>query len=383
MLTPCFVGHENTFDFIGLTRPSCKNLAFALFLCKGDEREIERERVEQLEGKEVIIMNISRKRFGEDEEGGNPAVGSRSINRRLFDDNDGGDSSKGFKYTIEPLRNQLLRIGMVLFAAIICLYVFVTHGGFSALEDIESMVISKYSASTTHITSATPVRIPARASLTPPLDSHELIAHGERNGETGKLAESAKVKALDLPIVSTGNAKDSAPDLGLKGRVGSGMPIIPLHSTPTSSEAELRAHEDSLAAQDLVQYESRTIAAIEAIRDMKFNRHIVIENNAEAQRKVSVAQRMIRALLKRKYGNGPYRLEMVLEFPDIMVDDGTHPQEYNKDGTRKGGLGARQESLLVTMGDIEYIPYSVYFWLENILKPFHKGKTPFCVLRHS
>jgi hypothetical protein len=61
--------------------------------------------------------------------------------------------------------------------------------------------------------------------------------------------------------------------------------------------------------------------------------------------------------LVNKYGPPPYRLRMDITLPDYL----------------EAPNGGQKAQILIEMAPIEHVPYSVYFFLENIVTGFHKG----------
>lgn len=94
--------------------------------------------------------------------------------------------------------------------------------------------------------------------------------------------------------------------------------------------------------------------SIEKVREMKYSQHLVMEKDETAQSAIHLLQGLLRELLLLRYGPEPYLVDIVLEFPDVMP-------------------GNKEETLTVKLAPLAHVPYSVFFFLENILKNFKKG----------
>jgi hypothetical protein len=106
-------------------------------------------------------------------------------------------------------------------------------------------------------------------------------------------------------------------------------------STDNINEAELQVQVD---------------AQIAKVRKMRYEDHIVMEQNADAKREVGILQDLIRKLLLKQYGPGPIRVEMKLQFPQSMSQP-VLPQE---------------QTVVIDMAPITLVPYSVYYFLEIV-----------------
>lgn len=98
-------------------------------------------------------------------------------------------------------------------------------------------------------------------------------------------------------------------------------------------------------------------AKIEEIRNMKKN-GIVMETDSVALGKISILQDELRIFIKENYGSPPYKIEMTLKFPYIMT-------EYESQDP--------YETITFQLAPIEYVPYSVFYFLEYILPSFTGG----------
>lgn len=155
--------------------------------------------------------------------------------------------------------------------------------------------------------------------------------------------------------------------IGGSGRVASSGGLKGATSTPdgvrfdipqTKEEEEHIAPPKSLEIPDmLVSGDERAmLTGIEEIRAIKKSGR-AIEKDDEAQAKIPHVQNLIRTYVINKYGPGPHMLEMDITLPNYL----TAP---------KGGQRAK---LLIEMAPIQYLPYTVYFFLENIVNGFKKG----------
>jgi hypothetical protein len=98
---------------------------------------------------------------------------------------------------------------------------------------------------------------------------------------------------------------------------------------------------------------------IEELRELK-NTGTVIETDQYAQTRITSLQESIRCFLIEKYGPPPYIVEMTLHFPESMRDNGCdNIQDL--------------ETITIELGSIEHVPYSVYYFLENMVNRFTGG----------
>lgn len=142
--------------------------------------------------------------------------------------------------------------------------------------------------------------------------------------------------------------------------------------------ANAKAHANSV--KDVSQVSKETLiedslfeakSQISELSAMKYDSHIVMETDQFAQDRIRSAQSAIRKFLTLKYGPGPYYVKMVLEFPDSMMHEAAA-------GALKGSNVAatpRQEEIVIELAPIDYVPYSVYMFLEHIVKGYKTGNT--------
>jgi hypothetical protein len=108
----------------------------------------------------------------------------------------------------------------------------------------------------------------------------------------------------------------------------------------------------TVAAEGLSEAElqEQVDAQIDKVRKLKFERHLVMEKDPEAQREIKILQDLVRQLIYKQYGKGPLRVEMKLQFPQSM-SQATMPQE---------------QTLMIDLAPVTLVPYSVYFFLEIV-----------------
>lgn len=116
------------------------------------------------------------------------------------------------------------------------------------------------------------------------------------------------------------------------------------------------------AGPNLASVERKMIDMIEELRNMKFVQDVIMETDPTAQTKIKETQEVIREFLVQKYGPGPYRVEMKIQFPASMP-----PPTPLTPGQ------ADEATIVIELAPIEYVPYSVYFFLENIVSVFKSG----------
>jgi cyclophilin family peptidyl-prolyl cis-trans isomerase len=109
--------------------------------------------------------------------------------------------------------------------------------------------------------------------------------------------------------------------------------------------------EDSI---DILQ--TKVKQQIELVYKLKFEDHLVMEQDEIAKREIQLLQELLRKFIPQKYGPEPYQVEMTLRFPDTM-------RVENRADT---------EIVLFELGPIQLVPYSTYKFLE-IIETFKGG----------
>jgi hypothetical protein len=100
---------------------------------------------------------------------------------------------------------------------------------------------------------------------------------------------------------------------------------------------------------------------LKTLREMK-SKGIVMEMDQTALTQIRELQESIRTEILQKYGPPPYIIQMTLEFPESMREPTT--ENINCQDL---------ETITIQLASIEHVPYSVYYFLENIIKPFDGG----------
>jgi hypothetical protein len=108
--------------------------------------------------------------------------------------------------------------------------------------------------------------------------------------------------------------------------------------------------EEKNNSENIIALEQKCEEQIEELRVMK-REGTVMEKDVNAKLKIAELQKRLRILLPMKYGPPPYYVEMKIEFPTTMPDYTTEPHE---------------EVLVIQLGPIEYVPYSVYYFLKVV-----------------
>lgn len=139
--------------------------------------------------------------------------------------------------------------------------------------------------------------------------------------------------------------------------------------------AEKAKQELARKSHDTLLEESLNLAKeqIMELHMMKYESHLVMETDPYAQERIRAAQSSIRKFLILKYGAGPYYVKMVLQFPDSMMQDATS-------GGLKGSNSLatlREEEIIIELAPIDYVPYSVYMFLEKIVHGYKSGEYTF------
>ena len=108
---------------------------------------------------------------------------------------------------------------------------------------------------------------------------------------------------------------------------------------------------------DFEELEKQVSQQISAIRNLK-GQGVIMETSEDAKKLIGQAQSSLRKLLSLRYFNGnvassnpPIYVEMLLKFPETMPD------------FADAGAAGR---LLIEMGPIEHVPYSVFYFLEMV-----------------
>jgi hypothetical protein len=136
------------------------------------------------------------------------------------------------------------------------------------------------------------------------------------------------------------------------------VPII----SPPAVEVQSKLPKTEEDGVDLVSLQTKMTGMIEELRNMKFIQDIVMETDATAQAKIKETQAVIRQFLVQKYGPDPYRVEMKLQFPASMPPPAPLAPGQSDVAT-----------IVIELAPIEHVPYSVYFFLENIVRVFKTG----------
>jgi hypothetical protein len=99
-------------------------------------------------------------------------------------------------------------------------------------------------------------------------------------------------------------------------------------------------------------------AQIESIREMKSS-GVVMETDTTALEKIKTLQESLQIFIPEKYGPPPYNIEMCIEFPASMNEDG-ELDPYSR--------------ITFELAPIDKVPYSVFYFLEYMLPSFTGGK---------
>jgi hypothetical protein len=103
--------------------------------------------------------------------------------------------------------------------------------------------------------------------------------------------------------------------------------------------------------RSLSELQAQVDAQVALVRNMKFEKKIVMETDSQAKIEIKKLQQLLQKLLPLLYGPTPYVVEMKILFPNSMADPQL-PQE---------------QTLLIELAPIDLVPYSVYFFL-NVVK---------------
>lgn len=176
---------------------------------------------------------------------------------------------------------------------------------------------------------------------------------GTPQGGTAERGSMSHILAINEPSTTTPPVvRDPSPDLpsseekplpSLSAAVVP-KPITPMDPPPPADHV------------DLSELETEALELVQQLRKMKTS-GVVMETDPSALTLIPKAQSLLREVLLLKYGPGPHYVSMGIKFPLSMTRPDL-PQETN---------------LILELGPIEFIPYSVYFFLEFILQEFKTG----------
>jgi hypothetical protein len=131
----------------------------------------------------------------------------------------------------------------------------------------------------------------------------------------------------------------------------------PLPPVAVVNEPIVEPEEMVDTKQLIEELEPQALALVQQLREMK-QKGMVMETDPEALQLIPKAQALLREVLILKYGPGPYRVSMGIKFPASMSSPDDPAPETN---------------LLIDLAPIEFIPYSVYFFLEYVVQEFKSG----------
>jgi hypothetical protein len=123
-----------------------------------------------------------------------------------------------------------------------------------------------------------------------------------------------------------------------------------LQSNVVPETTRLRKEILPLDKVDISVLQVKVKSQIDAIHKLKFQDHVIMEQDETAKREISVLQNLLREYVPLKYGAEPYRVEMLLKFPEVMHENGRQDEE----------------KVIFELGPLELVPYSTYKFLEII-----------------
>jgi hypothetical protein len=168
------------------------------------------------------------------------------------------------------------------------------------------------------------------------------------------LASSSRDPPLDPPSARFASSIEKAiPPLP---KMESSVAVVPKPATTPPAVSMDPPPPPPAAPVDLSELENEALELVQQLRKMKQS-GVVMETDPTALALIPKAQSLLRDVLRLKYGPGPYYVSMGIKFPVSMTRPNL-PQETN---------------LILELGPIEFIPYSVYFFLEYILQEFKTG----------
>lgn len=120
-------------------------------------------------------------------------------------------------------------------------------------------------------------------------------------------------------------------------------PVIMKQQSLNMRNASQIVDSQSIVTKEMVE------SQISKIRNMKFNQRVVMETDANAKKEINILQTLLREYLKSIYGPEPYHMEMQLKFPLSMIKS---PEDH------------KEESIVIELAPLEFVPYSVYYILN-------------------
>lgn len=185
--------------------------------------------------------------------------------------------------------------------------------------------------------------------------SHESTFHANH------IPENHLDKVLSRPVAvpqpSVPPIRDLPSPSTVKPFVAPPVPTTkPIVSEPKSLRGNEQPANQQSSSSSLGELEHKVKQQIELVRKLKFEDHVVMEQDETAKREIAKLQTILREYIPQKYGPEPYRVEMVLQFPESMHDEGR----------------ADEEKILFELGPLKYVPYSTYKFLE-IMDTFKGG----------
>lgn len=152
-----------------------------------------------------------------------------------------------------------------------------------------------------------------------------------------------------LGIAKAGNKSPSSSRLLSTPSSAASSPL--LKRGTAAPDAELKALALRLrvnAAKPHAELRKKVLHSLQGLRKKRKD-GVIMEMDEIARVEIEMAQALIRQLIVKEYGKGPFRVHIVVRFPD-------------------GFRGA----IKVDLAPIEYVPYSVWYFLE-LVKGFKEG----------
>jgi len=177
-----------------------------------------------------------------------------------------------------------------------------------------------------------------------------LAKMGKKINQLQRDNSANKVKALNQLNRDKKEALDQVRDKLRHGAFSDGASTSNVMADLKSTMNDLKLADDVLSEKSPIEtLEQRRLELDKQVRDIKAT-GVIMETDAESLNVTGALQEITRFMIQAKYGNHKhYRVKVDLEFQSSIPDFDTN----GPDGT-----------IVIEMAPIEYIPVSVYNWLE-------------------
>jgi len=293
----------------------------------------------------------------------NPYAGQRPARSTISGSNDGlppvfggfdktkaGRNSSAGSGGISSLMKGILCMGGLMVAVMMLLFYSVHVPSPKLTSNVASAIANVAPVAVATVEMRPFISVPPDPSIS---QLHKEAAHTE-----AKVAIKAHIQAKAQAQATADADAEAASSRGAVD-LRSSNPDPDESATDTNAEANANKAESNETSE-----ESKAVEIIERIRELKYTKKVVIESSDEAQALVAQAQQHLRAHLHQLYGDGPIYVQMAMTLP-------AHLLKHDGDPAAPAGNGKR--IITIKMAPIEHVPYSVYFFLREIVRTFDSG----------